>query len=61
MTLITSRSVPGRLITGVLGLCAAAAAMLPIAAKGQDTYPSRTITLVVPFPAGSGSDMSARL
>ena len=61
MTPITSRSIPGRLITALLGLCAAAAAMLPTPAKAQDTYPSRTITLVVPFPAGSGSDMSARL
>jgi tripartite-type tricarboxylate transporter receptor subunit TctC len=61
MTLITSGSVPDRLITALLGLCAATAAMLPIAAKAQDAYPSRTITLVVPFPAGSGSDMSARL
>lgn len=61
MTLITSRSIPGRLFTALLGLCAAAAAILPTAAQAQDTYPSRTITLVVPFPAGSGSDMSARL
>jgi tripartite-type tricarboxylate transporter receptor subunit TctC len=33
----------------------------PGTARAQDTYPSRTITVVVPFPAGSGSDMSARL
>lgn len=60
MTLVTPRSVPDRLINALVGLCAAAA-MLPTAVQAQDAYPSRTITLVVPFPAGSGSDMSARL
>jgi len=43
-----------------LALCALAAAV-PAPAQAQDAYPSRTITLVVPFPAGSGTDMSARL
>jgi tripartite-type tricarboxylate transporter receptor subunit TctC len=43
-----------------LSLCALAAAV-PAPAQAQDAYPSRTITLVVPFPAGSGTDMSARL
>ena len=43
-----------------LSLCALATA-LPAPAQAQDAYPSRTITLVVPFPAGSGTDMSARL
>ncbi len=51
------------------GLFAAACAALlfafsaafPIQALAQDAYPSRSITLVVPFPAGSGTDMSARL
>lgn len=34
----------------------------PMPARAQDAaYPSRIITLVVPFPAGSGTDMSARL
>ncbi len=44
----------------VLALAALAAAV-PAPAQAQDAYPSRTITLVVPFPAGSGTDMSARL
>lgn len=43
-----------------LSLCALATAV-PAPAQAQDAYPSRTITLVVPFPAGSGTDMSARL
>ena len=43
-----------------LSLCALAAAV-PAPAQAQDAYPSRTITRVVPFPAGSGTDMSARL
>jgi len=61
MTLVTPRSGPGWLFAALVGLCAVAAALLPIPAQAQDAYPSRTITLVVPFPAGSGSDMSARL
>lgn len=34
---------------------------LPGNAIAQDAYPARTINLVVPFPAGSGTDLSARL
>ena len=44
----------------VLALSALVSAV-PAPAQAQDAYPSRTITLVVPFPAGSGTDMSARL
>ena len=32
----------------------------PLAASGQ-AYPSRQITMIVPFPAGSGPDVYARL
>ena len=41
-------------------LCATAI-VVPGPAAAQDAYPSRAITLVVPFPAGSGTDSSARL
>lgn len=40
----------------------ACSALGPLAAHAQDdTYPSRTITLMVPFAAGNASDTSARL
>lgn len=45
-----------------LGLVAvAAAAALPMAAGAQAAFPSRTVTLVVPFPAGGGPDLAARI
>jgi tripartite-type tricarboxylate transporter receptor subunit TctC len=34
---------------------------LAASVAGADEYPSRTITLVVPFPAGGGNDAMARL
>jgi len=36
-------------------------AALPLAAQAQDAWPSRTITLVVSYPAGGAADMLARL
>ncbi len=41
-------------------LAGMAAALLPLSARA-DTYPSRPITLVVPFPAGGSVDLAGRL
>lgn len=45
-----------------LAACAAAlaAAMLPLVAGAQSDYPSKTITMVVPFPPGGVADITAR-
>ncbi|MBL8382692.1 MAG: tripartite tricarboxylate transporter substrate binding protein [Burkholderiales bacterium] len=40
------------------GLCAMAAALPALA---QAPYPSRTVTMIVPFPPGGGTDVGARL
>ena len=39
----------------------AAAACFPAAAQAQAAFPSRTVTLVGPFPAGGGPDLAARI
>ena len=38
----------------------AAAAVWPLAARAQSDYPSRPITLIVPYAAGGGNDAMAR-
>ena len=42
---------------------AVAAILLALAsqAAAQDAYPNKTITMIVPFAAGSGSDILARI
>jgi tripartite-type tricarboxylate transporter receptor subunit TctC len=42
-------------------LAAAAGAALLAAAADADTYPSRPVTIIVPFTAGSGTDTIARV
>jgi tripartite-type tricarboxylate transporter receptor subunit TctC len=49
-----------RTAAGVLGVFAAALITLP-PVFGQDDYPNRTITLVVPYPPGGGVDVLARV
>jgi tripartite-type tricarboxylate transporter receptor subunit TctC len=41
-------------------LCALLASALPLVAAAQ-AFPSRTVTIVVPFPAGAGPDLTARI
>lgn len=48
-------------VTACAALLAALSTAMPDPVVAQDAYPSRTITLVVPFPVGSGTDSSARL
>jgi tripartite-type tricarboxylate transporter receptor subunit TctC len=45
----------------LLAAAAFIALLLPAPAQAQDRYPSRTIRIVVPFPAGATTDMLARL
>lgn len=42
-------------------LFTAAASLLPTLSQAQDSYPSKPITIVVPFSAGGGVDVMARL
>lgn len=41
-------------------LCAVAWCALPYGSASADTYPSRTVTIVVPYPAGGTTDVLAR-
>jgi tripartite-type tricarboxylate transporter receptor subunit TctC len=44
------------LLAGAIGLAAA-----PVFAQGTDNFPNRAVTIVVPFPAGGATDITARL
>lgn len=51
----------GRRAVLAMGLAAAVGLCLPAGAWAQDDYPSRNITLVLPFGAGGIADITARL
>ena len=47
-----------RSLTALVGVCLA---LLLAPAAADERYPSRPITLIVPFPAGGGVDAVARI
>lgn len=51
----------GRRRALVLGVCAVVAGLTAPLAMAQSTWPTRTVTIVVPFPPGGGSDIGARM
>ncbi len=55
-------AVTRRILFGMaLSAAAFAASWTPMAAKAADDYPNRPITLIVPFPAGGGTDTHLRV
>jgi len=48
-------------LTFVAAVCALASASLAAPAQAQQTFPSRTVRIVVPFPPGGSADVAARL
>ncbi|HEX5508853.1 MAG TPA: tripartite tricarboxylate transporter substrate-binding protein, partial [Pseudolabrys sp.] len=42
-------------------VCLMAALAFPVLSSGADNYPSRTITVIVPYPPGGASDVVARI
>ena len=47
--------------TALASACLALAAWAPVTSHAQDTYPSKTIRFVVPYPPGGPTDLMARL
>ncbi|MDP2409116.1 MAG: tripartite tricarboxylate transporter substrate-binding protein [Pseudolabrys sp.] len=55
------RNTTGLRTTRIAALAAAALLALPAAGATAQDYPARAITMIVPFPAGGGNDMIARI
>jgi tripartite-type tricarboxylate transporter receptor subunit TctC len=49
------------IFAALCGAVVAGGAVCPFAAMGAEPYPSRPITIIVPFSAGSGTDIVARI
>ena len=46
--------------TGVAATVAMGSSMMPFGSHAQSTWPAKPVTLIVPFPAGGGTDAFAR-
>lgn len=50
-----------RLTRGLLGMATTAALALPLIVSAQQPYPSKPVTVIVPFPPGGSTDLSTRV
>src|SRR6202167_6328380 len=57
----TSIIVAGAVAAAIMRLSIVTLTLALIAPAHADTYPSRTITLIVPFPPGGSTDVAARI